>query len=163
MARLHSIRCGEALRRGQCHSTEPVRLFAQVKIFLATDDPDMHAEFQKARCTRLRGARSGTVTPMGLQMYGDSLLSVNGPIVHSGSDHNGLDERNQTPTLLSHQKVSNAWELPLQDAILSACLHKHVRGDPGHALGSGRLVLAVVVGNHDRCVAAAICHLSRVR
>ena len=64
-----------------------------------------------------------TATPMELQIYRGSLLSVEGPIVHSGGEHGGLDERNQTPSLLSHQKVSDVWSgfatLPVQgDAML---------------------------------------------
>jgi hypothetical protein len=54
----------------------------------------------------------GTMTSAGfhLQLYGDSLLSVEGPIVHSGKEHGGLDEHNQLPTMLAHQKVPRTCE-----------------------------------------------------
>ena len=54
-AAIHQVRRSAAARSAPVHSTEPVRLFAQVKIFLATDDPAVHAEFKEARCAaRLR-------------------------------------------------------------------------------------------------------------
>ena len=54
-----------------------------------------------------------------MQLYGDSLLSVEGPIVHSGLQHGGVDEHNRPPSLLAHQKVPHR---------ACACLWMVVRG-----------------------------------
>ncbi len=84
-----------------------------MKIFLATDDADVREEFREVRgAARFLVAAHSSPAALWLpqagfhlQLYGDSLLSVEGPIVHSGLQHGGVDEHNRPPSLLAHQKV----------------------------------------------------------